>query len=69
MIFLLENECSLSGGDTQTLIAVKTSMHSGRMRTTRLLTASQHTLHRGEEVCLPGGGVSAQEGCVCPGGM
>ena len=40
------------------------------MRTARLLTVSQHALHRGVcpgGWCLPGGVVSAQEGCLPSG--
>ena len=44
-------------------------MHSSGMRTARLLTVSQHILHRG---CIPActrqRSVSAQRGCTCPGG-
>ena len=50
---------------------IKTRMHSSRMRTTRLLTVSQHALPGGG-VCPEG--VSAQGEClsrgsVCPGGV
>ena len=49
----------------------RTRMHSSRMRTTRLLTVSQHAL-RGRGVSCPGavclrGGICPAGG-VCPGG-
>ena len=54
-------------------LSYKTSMHSSRMRTARLLTVSRSV--RGGRGCLPGGrclGVSAQGGCLprgcLPGG-
>ena len=52
-----------------------TRMHSSGMHTARLLTISQHALHRGSvhpsihwpEGCLPGGGVCQGGRGVCPG--
>ena len=52
--FLLKNECSFSGGDTQTLLAVKTRIHSSRMHTVRCSGrwgVSQHALGRQGGVC------------------
>ena len=74
MMFLLKNECSFSGGDTQTLLAVKTRIHSSRMHTVRCSGRwggglSQHALGRQGGVFSVGcllSGVSAQG--VCPGG-
>ena len=44
---------------------VLTRIHSNGMRTARLLTVSLHALRKG---CVSAqGGVSAQEGGVCPG--
>ena len=42
-----------------------TRMHSSRMRTDRLLTASQHALPGGGGTCLR---VYLPGGCTCPGG-
>ena len=47
----------------------ETRMHSSGIYTTRLLTVSQHALHRG---CIPactgqGGIVCLPRGCTCPG--
>ena len=48
-----------------------TRLHSSRMRTARLLTVSQHALHR--RGCLPGGclprGVCPEEGVSTQGGV
>ena len=59
--------------ETHTKVKFKTRVHSSRMRTARLLSISPSIHYSGGEVPaqggVPAGGVPAQRGCTCRGGV